>query len=1019
MKTRVLLVLMGLMLLASRGFAQQKTVTGKVTNEAGAALSGVSVQIKGTNQGVATNGEGMYSIRVAPGQVLQYRLIGHSPIEKYVGAADFMDITLTTVARNLDAVVVTALGEEVTQRALGTAQQQVQGQAIAQSQRLNFVNALQGRVAGVEVVNTSGVPGAGSSITIRGISSISSSNQPLMIIDGLPLDNKTMHTATLASGRPGSTNSFENRNIDFTNRAADLNPEDIESVTVLKGPEAAALYGIDAANGAIVITTKRGRAGVSGLEYSNSFTMQKAGKLPEIQRVYDANVNGSVSQLYWGDPYPAGTKFYNNVDGFFQTAMTQRHNMAFSGGSGDRRITYRVSSSIANEKGVVPNSSLDKYNLTGSSAAQVTNWLNADVSMLYTYSANKQPFKGSNSPLLGLLVWPQTDDAKNYLTAAGLRRQATTLAAGSEYDNPYYNVNRNRVNSKDNRIVTNFAVTVTPVSWGYIKSSLGIDAYTNQNLILRDPQSAYGYANNGILDVNDDVTRNISSQTLFNIDHYQLTNDISVGGLVGNAIRDENSNTDATVGQDFLDPNFVSINNTNQRFSQTTIRRRRVVSGFGQATIDYKKYLYLHITGRNDWTSTIPRPRNSFFYPGYSASFVFSDAFPVLQNWVTSGKLRAAYAEVGRDANPYSFRPALEYKTTSFGGYGYGFTGPNVNLKPEFAKSWEFGTELSFLDSRLNVDATYYSKRTFDQIVQNIRGSYGTGFILFNLNGAQTKNAGVELTLSGTPMATTFFQWDAVLNFDKSKGKTLKLPNALPESYNSDSWLYGNVRNGTEPGFSTRSLTGTFYLRNTKGQLLIDPTTGLPIRNANFVDGGYDRNPDFQIGWNNTFKYQDWSLDFLLDFRRGGDILNATQHFLTARGLSMRTLDRWQPRVVNGVLRDGKENSTTPTANTIVIVPALNTTFYDSMSEEVFVEQDINWLRLRDVTLSYQVPKRLLSNASLFVTATDLFLLTNYSGLDPLGSATSVATGGSGSVGIDYGGFALPRGISTGVRMRF
>lgn len=1009
---------MGMFLVAAQAFAQQKTVTGKVTNEAGSPLSDVQVVIKGTTQGTTTNAEGNYTLLATTGQVLQFRFIGTAPVERTIGAGNVINVELRRVATNLDAVTVTALGQTTTQRALGTAQQQVEGADIAQTQRMNFVNALQGRVAGVEVINTSGTPGASSSITIRGISSISSSNQPLMIIDGLPLDNKTMHTAIFASSRGGSANSFENRSVDFTNRAADLNPDDIESLVVLKGPEASALYGIDAANGAIVITTKRGRAGTGGLEYSNSFKFEQMRAAPELQKVYDFSSASTAGYWYWGDPYPAGTKFYDNVDGFFQTALTQRHNLAFSGGSSDHKVNYRLSGSLANENGVIPNTKYDRYNITGTSQAQVTSWLNADLSMLYTYADNNQAFKGLNSPLFGLLIWPQTDNAKDWLTPAGARRQATSLGIGSEYDNPYFNVNKNRIESRTNRIVSNFGLTVTPFTWGYLKTNIGVDTYTNQNLILRHPESYMGYSYNGVLDVADDITRNLSAQTLFNFNSYAITDDIAITGLVGQSVRDDKSNGDAMTGQDFLDPNFVSINNSNLRYSQQTTTQRRLLSAFGQATVDFRRYLYLTVTGRNDWTSTIPTERNSFFYPSVSTSFIFSDAFPAVANMVT-GKIRAAYAEVGRDARPYAYRPQLEYKTTAYGGYGYGFWGPNRKLKPEFAKSWELGTELSFLQDRLGVDATYYSKRTFDQIVNNIRGSYGTGFILFNLNGAETKNAGLELTLRGIPYLKGDFEWDVLANFDKSKGKTIKLPNELPESYNSDSWLYGNIRNGTKPGTSTRSLTGRFALRNKDGKMLISPTTGLPVYATDFIDAGYDRQPDFTVGLTNTFRYRDVSLNFLVDFRRGGDILNATQHFLTVRGLAPRTLDRWEPRVIEGVLRDGKENSANPTPNNIVVVPALQTSYYQGMGEELFIEQDINWLRLRDITLNYQVPKRYLSNASVFITATDLFLLTNYSGLDPIGSATTVATGGSGSAGIDYGGFPIPRTFSFGTKVRF
>ena len=642
--------------------------------------------------------------------------------------------------------------------------------------------------------------------------------------------------------------------------------------------------------------------------------------------------------------------------------------------------------------------------------------------MSYTYAKNDQSFKGVGGPLIGLLVWPQTDDAKDYLTPAGSRRRLTNLGAASEVDNPYFNVDKNIITSKNNRVISNLGLIFTPFKWGNIRTNIGVDSYTNQNLILRHPESAYGNTYNGVIDIANDITRNISSQTLLTIKKQKITKNITVNGLLGNAIQDLKSNTDAIKGQDFLEPDFVSVNNTSIRTNRSTMSQRRLVSAFGSATAAYKDYMFVTVTGRNDWTSTIPAESNSFFYPSVSTSFVFSDAIPSLGKFMT-GKLRAAYAEVGKDARPYAYRPSLEYKTTSNGGYGYGFTGPNLGLKPEFAVSYEVGTELSFLDNRIGLDATVYRKQTKDQIVNDIRGSYGTGFILFNLNGAETRNEGIELTLRGTPILRSNFSWDVLANFESARGKVLALPNALPESYVSDTWLFGNVRNGTAPGLSTRSLTGLYYLRNNTGQLIIDPTTGIPLRATTFFDAGYDRQPDFSIGITNTFKYKNISLNFLIDIRKGGDVLNATEQFLTARGLSPRTLDRDQPRVVQGVLRDGKENSATPTANNIVLVPSVQTNYYTAISEELFIEKDINWLRLRDVTLNYVLPEKLLKRqnlvkkASVFVTGTDLFLVSNYSGLDPIVNGNTAAVGGSGAAGIDYGNFPIPRGINFGVRI--
>ncbi|HVX41747.1 MAG TPA: SusC/RagA family TonB-linked outer membrane protein [Gemmatimonadaceae bacterium] len=1027
MRIRALVAIIGVFLCAAQASAQQRQIRGKVTNEAGTPISNVQVSVAGTSRIVSTNAEGVYAIVAATGQVLQFRAIGTTPVQRTVGTEDVINVELRRVAQNLEAVVTTALGQQTAERQLGTAQQTVQGNDVAQTQRMSFVQGLQGRVAGLQVNTTSGVPGASSQIVLRGVSSISSSNQPLFILDGLPMNNDVFSSNLLGSGRAGSANSFENRSVDFTNRAADINPDDIESIVVLKGPAASALYGIDAANGAIVITTKKGRAGVGGFELNTSMQMESPSKYPEVQQMFDTTACcSSGGYTFFGPQYAPGTKLYNNVRNFFQTGASARNDIAFTGGSADSRITYRVSAAVDRDNGVIPNTRYDRNNITGRSTAQVTSWMNADLSMMYTNSVNHQPFNGVAGPLLGLLIWPQTDNAADYLTPSGDRRLIGNMATyTAAYDNPYFSVNKNKVDTKNNRFISNLGLTVTPFSWGYLKANFGVDANSNETLVLRHPESQTGASytsgpgtNGGVLDVANGTTPNLTAQTLFNFNPYSITDNISISGLVGNSIVDNKTTTVAVTGQSFLDPNFISINNTAQWFPLTTTVQRRLVSGFGQATLNYHQYLYLTATGRNDWTSTIPTGKNSFFYPSFNTSFVFSDAFPSIARFVT-GKLTAAYAEVGRDAQPYAYIPALQQKTTAYGGFGYNFWGPNPNLKPEWAKDWEFGTELNFLNDRLGLNATYYSKRTYDEIVQNIRESYGTGFILFNLNGADTKNAGLELTLNAVPMLRPDFEWDIVTNFAKSRGKTISLPYDLPELYSSDSWVAGNVRNGTMPGTSTMSLTGNFWLRNKQGQLLIDPTTGLPIPSSDFIDAGYDRQPDFTVGLTNTFRYKSLSLDFLLDIRRGGDIYDATDWYLTTHGLSKQTEDRWTPRVVKGVLRDGKENTATPTPNNIVVVPALNTNYYTGMSPEQFIEKNINWLRLADVTLSYTLPKRILPNASVFVTATDLFMFTNYTGLDPLGSASNPNTGGSGSVGIDYGNFGPPTAVSVGAKVRF
>src|SRR5712664_430963 len=445
MKRSLPLVSLGVFLFAAQAFAQQRTITGKVTSEQGTPLAGVTVVVKGTNAATSTGNQGDYSIAAEAGQILQFRLIGTALVERAVGVEDVINVQLRRVALDLDALVVTALGETAMQRSLGTAQQSVRGVEIAQTQRENFFNALPGRVAGVDVTSTSGVPGASSSIVIRGISSISSSNQPLIIVDGSPMDNRTVNTGVLASDK-SSTTAFSNRGVDFTNRAADLNSEDIETLTVLKGPEASALYGIDAANGAIVVKTKRGKAG-GGMTYSTTLRAERTGANYQLQRVFGPSgvLVGSgtgtlTSFLYFGAPYAPGTQFYNNVDGFLRTGFSQKHSLSFSGATADNTINYRLATSIDKQEGVVPGSDLNRINVTGASQARINPWLSTDLSMIYTYANNNQVYKGDIGPLMGLMLWPQNDDARNYLTPAGTRRRLTALAASAELDNPYFNV---------------------------------------------------------------------------------------------------------------------------------------------------------------------------------------------------------------------------------------------------------------------------------------------------------------------------------------------------------------------------------------------------------------------------------------------------------------------------------------------------------------------------------------------------------------------------------------------------
>lgn len=1013
-------------------FAQNRIITGQVVDASEVPLPGVSVYIKNSNSGTNTDIDGRFSLKVPDNEaaIVVFSSIGFKTQELTLGAKTIFNVTLAVDEESLDQVVVTALGIKQEKKALAYSVTEVKGSVIAETQRENFIDGLAGRVAGVEINSTSGLPGSSTSIVIRGISSLSGNNQPLFVVDGLPISNATMSTNMLAS-RGGAT-SFENRGIDFTNRAADVNPEDIAAITILKGPEASALYGIEAASGAVVITTKRGQAGKARIDYSNSFRQDRIVRYPEIQQKYGRGANGFTVEgdeelYYFGAEYPEGTQFFDNVGNFFRNASTQRHNISFSGGT--ELNQYRISASNTSSEGFIPTTGLEKLNISSAITATINDYIAADVTFDYTRSDNDQTFRGTGGPLLHLLLWPSTDDASVYLTPSGERRNYAPFADGVE--NAFFNVNSNILNSLTDRYKLNTKLNIAPTDWLRFVGQVGVDYFTTKTTIVRHPESNTGKSFGGVFDQSLATTRNLTFQS-----YAQFTPEKFFGGLletdlkVGTAIYDYNTFSASVTGQDFQAPNLFSINNTDLSTHRAfnNLIQRRLVGVFGTFNANYDNMLYLTLTARKDWSSTLPKKNNSFFYPSAGLSFIFTEleAFKGFKDVLSFGKLRASIAQVGKDANPYSIRPFYENALTTGGGFRYGFSGPSFDLVPEMTTSYEYGFELRFFGNRLGLDATYFNKKSEDQIVQNLRLSYGTGFILSTFNAGVIQNEGIELQLNATPVASGDFSWDILANYTKNWSELVSLPGDVTEFYNSDTWLYGNVRSGARVGGALTTFTGYDFQKSDTGEVLVNPSNGLPLLDTTEWIVVGDRNPDFTVGLTNTFRFKNFSFNFLLDFRVGGDVYNATEHYLTTRGLSKRTLDRDTPRIVSGVLKDGKENTGDPTQNNIPIDLSRNSSNWSSIYPfQSFIEKDINWVRLRDVTLNYSFSRDLLKKikgvekASIFITGTDLFILTNYSGLDPVGNANSAAVGGAGGYGFDYGNFPVPMGLNLGVRVGF
>ncbi|MBC7936165.1 MAG: SusC/RagA family TonB-linked outer membrane protein [Rhizobacter sp.] len=1014
-------------------FAQDKTIAGQVTGDGNKPLSDVTVTVKGTSAATKTDANGYYSIKAPANATLVFTFVDYQRSEVNVGDRTTVNAAMTASKKQMDEVVVTALGISRNKRALASSSQTVSGTDLAESQRENVLTALAGRVAGVNITTTTGMPGASTGIILRGAVSMDGNNQPLIIIDGLPTDNSTFSQGNLVSDGP-------NRNNDYTNRLADLNPNDIESITVLKGPEATALYGNGGASGALIITTRKAKAGKAALNYDYDFRGEKVYRFADIQKVYgrgSANVANPLVRTFFGPKYADTTKLYDNVEDFFKTGITNKHNMSVEAGS--EKISYRFSANVINQEGIVRETGYDRYSFRLTGNAILSPKVEMQTTLNYVNTKNAKATKGQFGFLLGLYTWPSDDDVKNFLNPDGTRNRIDDASA-TEIDNPYWDATKNRSEDVNNRFLGNTNLTYKATDWLTLKSTIGIDQYTTNGFTVTHPQSRNGITPKGQLENFTEISRLISGQFtgIVRKDFGNITNQL----VAGFAFDQREYEVNAVSGTTFYLPDYVSINNTDpitQR-SKQTLNRIRNVGWFGQLETGYKNYAFLTLSGRYDGASTLVRPGMTidektenafFFYPAVGLSFVFSE-FTKSVNWLSYGKLRFSAGKTGKTTKtPYVTSSRYAPAQSTGGGFSLSVFGGNNLLKPEFTHNIEIGTEMKFLNNRIGLDFAYYRLKSVNQIVAP-RLSYATGAILKYLNGGEVVNQGVELTVTANPVKTNNFNWDMIINFDKNKNEIKKMPADLPIFYISDYDLvgFGGVKAFYQVGSSLSALgveaTGaTKFQRNLQGKLIINPANGLPIRDTvpNLLG---DRNPDFQMGIGQKFRFKNWSLNMNFDIRRGGDIYNANEAYLSINGLGTRTLDRDQARVIEGVLRDGLENTANPTANNISITPAYQNGFYNSQYNiEDFIEKDISWIRLRDITLSYNLTpwllkkQKVVKGGSVYVTATDVFLITNYTGADPNVSGLNASVGGYGAIGYDYGALALPLGINVGVKVNF
>ncbi|MGD1890967.1 MAG: SusC/RagA family TonB-linked outer membrane protein [Cyclobacteriaceae bacterium] len=1051
--------------LATASYAQT-TVTGQVTSvDDQTPLPGVNVLEGGTTNGTITDLNGEYRVTVtSDNPILVFSFIGFAQETVPVNGRSTIDIAMESDTRQLSEVVVTAAGIEANKRELGYSIQNVDAEEIVQARETNFVSALSGKVAGVQVTSSAGTPGAAAQIRIRGNKSVQGSNGPLFVIDGVPIDNSTYNTAdspedavsNLGSG--GVTNS---------NRAIDINPEDIESLTVLKGPAATVLYGIRAANGAVVITTKKGERNTRPkISYDFGYTIDQVNKLPDLQTtfaqggvengvpVFEPAMDGFTTSRSWGpriadlrytdeqtvwDPFgrivpasdPQATnrvaRAYNNAEDFFQTGNNATHNVSISGGTA--ATNYFFSVGRLDQTGVMPNSFFDRTTFRATTSSEIFENFNVTFSANYINSGGKRVQNGSNTSgvMLGLLrTSPNFDNGAGYLFEDGSQR---SYRGGSIYDNPYFTVNKNFTTDDVNRIIGYSQLSYDAFPWLNFTYRIGVDTYSDERLFRNDINSSsvqVGQAINQTInskDINSDFLMTIKkdvSESIglnFTVGHNYFSKDVSINRIDG---------------QGLASPGFFNIASATAVNVSEGVTRRKLYGVFGTLTLNIAEELFLNLSARNDWSSTLPEANNSFFYPAASIGWDFTNTFNIDNPVFSYGKLRASWGQVGNDApfavtnNGFSQSRVRDGWTTPqgviFPALGINAFNPNFllgndQLKAETTTTFEVGADLQFFNGRVGLDVTYFDATTTDAIL-NIDIPSASGWQQRAVNSAELRNSGIEAALTANIISSGAFNYDATLNFTRIRNQVEKLAEGIP-FITIDPFGTQRIAEGEPYGI----FYGTRFLRDDQGRVVINPDDGIPFEDPNEGIVG-DPNPDFLLGFRNTFSYKGFRLSFLLDIRRGGDVYNGTKGVLNNFGVGAETLDRNETVVFDGVLGQVQDDGTvvpTEQVNTMEVVKGGTdggTNFYMNYGFGILTEltiEDGSWIRLRDLSLNYDLPSQWLDSSpfrgvSVGFIARNLFLITDYTGIDP---ETNLTGASSNVQGYDY--FNNPNTKSYGV----
>lgn len=1025
---------------------QNGTCKGVVKDKAGEAVIGASVVVKGTTNGVITDLDGNFVLSNVPdGATIQISYVGYTPQEvKFTGKP--LDITLQEDTQTLDEVVVTALGIKRQKRSLGYSTTTVGGKDFTEARTTNIGNALSGKIAGVSVSGNATGPGGSSRVVIRGNASLTGNNQPLYVIDGVPFDNTNIGSAGQWGGK------------DMGDGLSSINPDDIADIQVLKGAAASALYGYRGGNGVILITTKSGQKGKPvSVEFNNNLAFDVIYDYRDFQNVYgqgtqgnrplSADVAKATETSSWGEVMDGkkavnflGNEYaYSPVDNwknFYRTGINNTTTLAVSGASD--KISYRFGVSNMAVKGILPNSSISQQGINMNTTYDISSKVHLMVNANYVFDKNKGRSNlsdGNSNTNAALLYHANSFDIRwmereNPDCDWGTGADGKELLGGTNgyFNNPYWLQYRVTNETNRNRLTGGMTLKYDIFDWLYIQGAVTRDGYNLEYSEVKpigsaSPEDPRGYIK--------EYTQNFSEMNLNYLIGFNKTfGDWSVGATFGG---NRQRNITKKYGLDdkassFFVPDFYSSSNTAKHVYKKEYTEYRVNSIYGTADLGYKNQVFLNLTGRNDWFSTLDPDNNHYFYPSIGMSWVFSDTFKT-PDWFTFGKVRASYAAASNGTKAY--QNLLTYKVDNYQSNGQpvvtinNSTVPNKGLKPVQISEWEIGLNLSFLDNRLSLDAAYYVKTTKDDIVQ-VTTSGASGFESAIQNVGEIRNNGVEVMVNAVPVHTKDFNWNSTFNiaYNSSDVKYLgidgtgeKIKRLTLDGANS---RVGSVSVQNILGHPYGELVGYEYKRTSDGQVIFE--NGLPVHSDEVQVLG---NGVYKVtgGWRNEFTYKNITLSFLIDFKAGAKMFSGTNLSLYSNGLHKNTLqgrgaDGKGTMVGNGVMSDGKGGYVKNT----VAVSAQD--YWQAITSQNIAEEFVynaSFIKLRELSVGYTLPQAwlnkqtLIKGVTLSLVGRNLWtILKHTDNIDP-----ESAYNNGNAQGLELNGYPATRNVGFNVNVKF